>query len=295
MQPIAAWLVDRPRNAVVGLAATLLIPVLQLFSGMILVLLVMSRGERFAATSAVLAGVIVTAIVALSGTPPVQVPLEMLLLWVPAFLLATLLRSTQSLTLTLQVSALLMVLGAVAVFGVAGDPVSLAEPLTTYWLEWMRSSGLTEQAGILAANPARLARDALFVLLWTVWVMYVVFLLFGYRFYRQITPGFGRFGRFSDLDFGKVIAATMAIVSIVAFLGGMVWLQNIAFVLLSVFWLQGLAIAHWLYEYKIVPLLVVIVIYVMLPILSVLLVIALAVVGYSDAWFRYRRRVPTSK
>lgn len=295
MQPIAAWLVERQRNAVVGLAATLLIPILQLFSGMILVLLVLSRGERFAVIAAAIAGVIVTAIVALSGAPPVQVPLEMLLLWVPALLLAMLLRSTQSLTLTLQVSALLLALGAVAVFGVASDPVSLAEPLTAYWLEWMRASGLNEQAGILAANPARLARDALFVLLWTVWVIYVVFLLFGYRFYRQITPGFGKFGRFSELDFGRVIAATMAVVSVIAFLSGMIWLQNIAFVLLSVFWLQGLAIAHWLYEYKLVPLLVVIVIYVMLPILSILLIIALAVIGYSDAWFRYRRRVPTSK
>jgi len=39
------------------------------------------------------------------------------------------------------------------------------------------------------------------------------------------------------------------------------------------------------------PLFVVIMTYVLMPILHVFLMLALAVVGYTDAWFVYRRRV----
>ena len=41
------------------------------------------------------------------------------------------------------------------------------------------------------------------------------------------------------------------------------------------------------------PLFVVIAVYVLLPFLHVFLIMALAVVGYTDAWFRYRRRAVT--
>ena len=83
----------------------------------------------------------------------------------------------------------------------------------------------------------------------------------------------------------------MALCSIVAFLSGAAWLQNIAFVMFAVFWLQGLAIVHWLYGQKIVPAFVVIVVYVLMLPLSAVIVVALAVVGYIDAWFGLRRRV----
>ena len=41
------------------------------------------------------------------------------------------------------------------------------------------------------------------------------------------------------------------------------------------------------------PLFVVIMVFVLLPFLHVFLIMALAVVGYTDTWFRYRRRVVT--
>jgi uncharacterized protein YybS (DUF2232 family) len=57
-----------------------------------------------------------------------------------------------------------------------------------------------------------------------------------------------------------------------------------------VFWLQGLAVVHWMYSERRLPLFVVIVTYVLLPFLHVFLVLGLSVLGYTDAWFRYRRR-----
>jgi len=72
------------------------------------------------------------------------------------------------------------------------------------------------------------------------------------------------------------------------------WLQSLAIVLLAVFWLQGLAVIHWMVVDGELPLFVAIMVYVLLPFLHLFLMMALAVVGYTDAWFGYRRRVVKS-
>jgi uncharacterized protein YybS (DUF2232 family) len=82
----------------------------------------------------------------------------------------------------------------------------------------------------------------------------------------------------------------MAVSSVGAVLTGWVWLQNLGFVAFAVFWLQGLAILHWLHAEKRVPGVVVVMVYALLPFLNVLLVIAFAVLGYLDAWFNFRAR-----
>ena len=83
---------------------------------------------------------------------------------------------------------------------------------------------------------------------------------------------------------------TMALTSVLAFAVGVVWIQNIAIVLFAVFWLQGLAIVHWLYIDGHLPLFVVIATYFLMLVLHVFLFSALAVLGYTDAWFRFRQR-----
>ena len=57
MQPLVAWLVARPQNAVMVLAATLLLPVLQIFSGIFMVILVLKQGVRPAIFSGAMAAV----------------------------------------------------------------------------------------------------------------------------------------------------------------------------------------------------------------------------------------------
>ena len=93
------------------------------------------------------------------------------------------------------------------------------------------------------------------------------------------------------MNFGRVIALIMALVSLLAFVSGAAWLQSVAFVIFAVFCLQGLAVVHWLHSVGKLPLLVVIMTYVLMPFLHVFLIMALAVLGYMDAWFTFRRRV----
>ena len=293
MHPLAAWLIGRPQNAVIGLAATLAMPVLHVFSGIFLVLLVLAQGERLAAIEAAIAGVIVAALVAVVGGPLLQVPLDALFVWIPALGLGAALRATRSLTLTLQISALLVTGAAVWMFGIDGDVVAITKPLTSIWLEMMRSNDMREQADTLAADPESLATFAGILLLWTRWMLCVVSVTFGYRWYRLTVREPREFGRFSQLDFGRVIAVIMGVTSVVAFLSSAGWLQNIAVVMLAVFWLQGLALVHWLYESGKLPLFALIMVYVLffMPVLNVLLIVGLAIVGYSDAWFHFRPRV----
>ena len=83
--------------------------------------------------------------------------------------------------------------------------------------------------------------------------------------------------------------------SVVALLIGAAWLQNIAFVMFAIFWLQGLAIVHWMHGKEILPGFAVAMVYVLMLPLSAVVVVGLAVLGYIDAWFDLRRRAPAAQ
>jgi uncharacterized protein YybS (DUF2232 family) len=83
----------------------------------------------------------------------------------------------------------------------------------------------------------------------------------------------------------------MAVLALLALVVDAGLVQNLAFVLFVVFWMQGLAIVHWLHAEGILPLGAVVAVYVLLPLLQVLLITVLGVLGYLDAWFGFRRRM----
>jgi hypothetical protein len=291
VQALAAWLVARPQNAVIALAATLLLPLLQMVSGVIMVLLVLKQGVRTAVLEAAVAGVILASVALVTGSPLVQILLATLSTWVPAIMLGLVLQATRSLTLTLQVSVLVAALAVLGFYIVIDDMVAYWDPVMTVLLEWTRANNLQEQARLMESDPVMTANMLTMAIVLSSWMLYTVYLVFGYWLYKLIPGKSGDFGRFSDLSFGRVIALIMALVSLLAFVTGAAWLQSVAFVLFAVFWLQGLAVVHWLHSVGNLPLLVVIMTYVLLPFLHVFLIMALAVLGYTDAWFTFRRRV----
>lgn len=291
MQALVAWLVARPQNAVIALAATLLLPLLQMVSGVIMVLLVLKQGARTAVLEAAVAGVILLLVALVTGSPLMQILVAALSTWVPAIMLALVLQTTRSLTLTLQVSVLIAALAVVGFYIVIDDMVAYWDPVMTVLLEWTRANNLQEQAQLMESDPVMTANMLTMAIVLSSWMLYSVYLVFGYWLYKLIPGESGDYGRFSDLNFGRVIAFIMALLSLLAFVTGAAWLQSVAFVLFAVFWLQGLAVVHWLHSVGNLPLLVVIMTYVLLPFLHVFLIMALAVLGYTDAWFTFRRRV----
>ena len=290
MQALAAWLVARPQNAILALAATLLLPVLQVLSGIFMVLLVLRQGVRLAIVEGAIAGVLLGLIALLAGAPVMQVVVGALTTWLPAILLAVTLRVTRSLALTLQVSALVAVAAVLGFHLVVDDMMAFWQPVMEFMTDWARDNQLHEQAELIETDPAMVAHTLTIVYVLSSWTMYALYLIFGYRFSTALPEETGKYGRFCDLNFGRVIALVMALVSLLAFASTVAWLQSIAVVLFAIFWLQGLAVVHWMYTDGELPLFVVILTYALMPFLHVFLIVALAVVGYTDAWFRYRRR-----
>lgn len=285
MQAIAAWLVSRPQNAVLGLAVTLLLPAPQLTSGVILVLLVLGQGTKLAVTEACIAASVLLTVSLLFGVSIASIVMLMAGTWLPVFLLSVLLSGTRSLTLTVQVSVIVAAVAMLGFYVVVVDPVAFWQPYMTMMAELVEKNNLQLNLELLTAEVMTVSAVLAF------WMLYTVGLLLGYALYRRLPPETSDFGWFRNLNLGRVIALTMALTSLLAFIVDVAWLQNLAFVLFVVFWIQGLAIVHWLHAERQLPLAVLIAVYALLPFLQVLLMTALAVFGYMDAWFDFRRRL----
>jgi hypothetical protein len=290
MQGIAAWLIARPQNGVLALAGTLLLPAPQFTSGVVLVVLVLALGTGPAVLAAVLAGLLLLPMALLVGVPLTSLPTIMVMVWLPMYLLAALLASSKSLPMTLQVSVLVMVAGVLLFNAVVVDPVAFWQPVLDTAVELWRQNGMQEQAAAIASQPEVFAELAAVMAGWSIWTVYVVGLLWGYWLFRQLKTENGEFGHFQNLNFGRVIAMTLVLAIGLGLLFGANWLTNIALLLMGVFWLQGLALVHWMQAKGLLPIFALIAVYVLLPVLHVVLIMALAFVGYTDAWFDYRRR-----
>lgn len=293
MRSIAAWLVARPHNGVLALAATLLLPFAQIVSGAVVGLLAFKHGAALAALQAGIAAAALSLISLVVSAPVSQLLGNAVVTWLPILVLAAAVRGWRSLTLALQMTAILALLVTLGFYAVLGDP-------TGYWTEMLvrisesfRGMGLERHADVLYEQREILAPQMTVLVVLTIWSLYATVLLLGYAFYRTLPEVSDAFGLFRNLNLGRVLALTMAVASVVALLTGSVWLQNFAFVAFAVFWLQGLAIVHWLHAGGRLPLFLVLVVYALLPLLNALMVMALAVVGYIDAWFDFRARKAT--
>ena len=302
MRPLAEWLVAKPQNAVIALTVTLSLAALQILattlfpalfqvaSGVVMVLLILTHGVRLAVIEAAIAAALLAVIALVSGAGLAQVLESVLTTWLPALLLGATLQLSRSLTLTLQVSVLVAALMTVGFHVVVDDIVAYWEPVTSYMLEWARQSELHEQVQLMESQPVMTANMVTIAIVLSSWGLYVLYLLFGYLAYSRMSAKPDDFGRFRELNFGRVLALIMALISVLALVSGSAVIQNLAFVLFAMFWLQGLAVLHWMHAEGQIALLVIIVVYVLMPVLHIFLFLALAVLGYTDAWFGYRRR-----
>lgn len=293
MQPVAAWLIARPQNGVLGLALSLLFPLAPVISGLLMAHLVFANGLRLPALQGVIAGALLAVFALIVSASVAQIVASALTWWTPVFLLAALARSWRSVTLALQVSVIAALAGTLGFFIVLGDPTDYWNAAVETSIELARQAGLTEQANMLSESQAVIVPQMTMLFVFAAWSFYVLITLSGYALFQAIPGAKSVYGRFCDLNFGRVLAAVMAVASVGAVLTGAEWMQNLGFVAFAVFWLQGLSILHWLHAERRLPLFVLVMAYALLPFLNVLLVISLAVLGYLDAWFEFRARGKT--
>jgi hypothetical protein len=205
--------------------------------------------------------------------------------WVPVYLLAALLLNARSLTLVMQISVIVAIVAMLGFYVLVSDPVAFWQPYLTAMADFAAQNNLQLNMEMFTAEVMTVSAVLAF------WMLYVVGLLLGYALYKRLPGETGEFGRFRDMNFGRVIAIAMAIASLLAMLLGIAWIQNLAFVMFVFFWIQGLAIVHWLHAEGVLPLAALVAVYVLLPFLQILLMALLAVLGYTDAWFDIRRRM----
>lgn len=289
MQAVAAWLVARPQNAVLALATTLLLTYLSFLSGVVLMLLILHKGPQRALLDLLLASALLTAVAAVVKAPISAVLLGAMIIWAPALLLGILLKKTRSLTLTLQLSVLIATAGMLVFYIAVPDATAMSrDVLETIVAAW-RELGMNEQADIIASDLDNLAERVPLIVAMTLWLVQMVVCVLGYLLYRQLPGGTAEFGRFRDLNLGRVIAINMALASVIAFASDAIWLQNIALLLYLVFFVQGLAVVHWLYSEGQLPVIGIIAMYVLMPLLHYFMLMGLALFGYIDTWFGLRR------
>lgn len=290
MRAVAAWLVARPQNAILGLAASFFLPFAQILSGAVMAVVALHGGLRMALLTGAIGAGAVAALGLLMQAPVAESILNAAMTWLPVALLAGLVRATRSLTLALQVSVILALAATLAFHVAISDPAEFWEVVLTQIATVFREAGLQEQAALLDGQRQLIAPQMTALTVIAVWSLLVTVLAAGYWFYQCLPGRKAAYGRFCDLNFGRVLAAVMAIGSLLALVVDWTWIENFAFVAFVIFWLQGLAIVHWLHADGPLPFLALLLIYAMLPVLNAILLMGLAVLGYTDAWFDFRSR-----
>ena len=268
----------------------MLMPGLATISGAILVLLTIQQDTQKALFAAGLAALVLVAVGFFSGSSPVMVAIGVASFWLPVLMLAVIFRSTRSLTLTLQLSVIVVLLGICAFYALMNDPIG-------FWREMIASTPLLQELQLqewkVAVGASELQFAGMMTTMFAIgfWFGLVIVVMLGYWLFQQLPEKTAEFGRFCDLNFGRVIALLLAITSVAGFAFNAIWIQSIAFVLFAVFWLQGAAMVHWLHVSGFVPVIVVFAAYALTLLMLEYLFPVLAVLGYTDAWFRYRSRV----
>ena len=290
MQPIAAWLVARPERTIFVLIATFPLPFTQILGSTILVLLVLSRGISRAAQAAGIAFVAILAMTLVTTVPTQTLIQVAVTIWLPGILLALLVQRTRSLNLSLQITALVALLVVVGLYVVAGDSSADWQEVFKEFASLLRVNGKQPEADFFIQLLPYASYMRGFVVS-IGWLMLVVAFLAGYAAFLSLPGKPEGFGRFSELNFGRVLALVLALISIAAMFGASNWLQNIALPLFAIFWLQGLAVLHWLRARDQIPGILLAAVYVLTVMLAPLLVTGVGVMGYTDAWFDYRTRI----
>ena len=286
MRDVAAWLVARPQNAIPVLSITLLIPILQPISGIILVLLVLALGPTRALRQASIAAVIFAVALVLTGMPWKNVAFIILVTWVPMFGLAWSMLATRSFALTMQMSVIVAAVAGVATGVLIDDAATFWQPVIAVWLEMVGQTA----ADSPVVNSPEFAANLGAVFVASAWFIYALLFLLGYLLYARMKDEVGAYGRIRDLNFGRVLASCLVLMIVLSAATGSVFFDLAAIVLFATFLLQGWTLMYWTFAERKWPLGAFFAVSVF-SVISGYLSALLMMVGYLDAWFNLRRRL----
>lgn len=285
MKGFVEWLAARRYRMILLAAALVLVPGIGIVGQAVVAFAVLWRGTGEGALIAIAATALIVVALSIAGGEPATRSVVVILSWLPVFALAALLRSSRSLSLTVQTATVVVATLVTLVF-LFGDPVSSArEFLTVYAAEVV---GQLSEDAIVALSHILTGALGAVALLVSLGALFI-----GRAWQASVHRPGGFSLEFRDLRLGTVVLGIASVVFVTAGLSGLPVLQNLTLVLLSAYLLQGLAVVHafvasttsglgtlWLAST-----------YLALIVLMQFAVPAVAGLGFLDSWFNFRSRL----
>ncbi len=281
---------------VAALSAVLfwLLPLFLIVSGATVALVTLRQGAFEGARLMALAGAGAVALHMLALGPPWPMLEALSVSWLPVALLAVVLRATVSLSRTLQVAAVLGLLGVLSFYLALGDPALWWNEVLGQW-----EQRLVPQMPVQDPDQNTLVQLLALLKEWAPYLpgqatggalLFILASLLLGR-WQQATlfnPG-GFRAEFHGLRLGRPLAALTLALAATALLSGWPLLANIALVLGLIYTIQGLALVHAMaHQRRLSPAwLLLFYVFLLVPLLSQL-VMAL---GVADAWADFRNRL----
>ncbi len=240
MAGLAVWLMQR-RVARIALITLLFpLPLLAVVSAAIVVMATIAQGWRIAMQDCAVASLALMVLIGAAGGFWTQIGAGALVTWFAAIALGEL-RRAGSLTLAVQCTVLLGVLGALIFTLWSQDPQAYWEQVLRDWTERARSAGIEVgpgdlipgaapvMTGMMSASAVTSAIAALFLGCW----------------WAGMVNGRGFGGEFQLLRMGGVLGLTAGITGLLFLTSSRSTVDDLLLVLAAGFVVQGLAVIHW--------------------------------------------------
>lgn len=216
-------------------------------------------------------------------------------IWLPVWLLAWNLRTTQSLSWSFQLLALVSLALVLAVYVALPDP-------TAYWFKWLQltmkpillETGQFDSAEVVDQKLLEFARLAtsFLISLWTLCV--IISLLIGRSWQAMLFNPQGLRKEFERLRFDHLTGFSTLALLVLELLTDWPLVSNLTVIMTIVYAFCGLAVIQGIISALNAHSMWTVALYVLLFLVSPQMVIILALLGLTDTWFRFRERVATN-
>ncbi len=207
--------------------------------------------------------------------------------WLPAVALAQILGRTGSLALCLQLLTLLGLAAVLVFWLVVEQPARWWLPVLEQHLAPLLEARREEfDLATLLSGLAQFLTGMVIA----AWVLTMALGLMIGRWWQGLLADAATLGvEFRNHRQGYLVGGIAALVFVTAGLTGYVMLQNLVLVLIAIFVLQGLALAHWVVHRRGLSGGWLLAVYVVLPFGAPWSLVVLAAVGFMDNWMNLRR------
>ena len=266
------------------------------FSSAALALVILVKGSKEGIQTAMLAVVAMLALTGIAAKVPMLGMAYAIFLWLPALLMAELLRQQRSLTMALTGALALAAVVLIGIYVLADNP-------TEWWRLYIEKQVLPmlEQAGLNGPQLPKGEQELYAVArvmtgtLVSFWLLGLCVTVFLARWWQAAATNRGEDYRneFYQLRFGTLVSGIALLTVAGAFLTeGLVAevAHNLSLLILLVFLFQGLSVMHQRLGRQPNAKLWLVVMYVLLVLTLPYLLIAIAVTGWLDNWVNLRGR-----